>query len=101
MLSSFAKLNLAKWLIIDENGCVRSDRSQMKAAFACLSTCISRGPTDDRRRECWKVAMEMGRELARRFPGRSRLVVPVPDSGNSPLRFRHGTEHSLRSRFRP
>jgi amidophosphoribosyltransferase len=29
-----------------------------------------------------KVRMEMGRELARRFPAEADLVVPVPDSGN-------------------
>src|SRR3981189_3167380 len=29
-----------------------------------------------------KVRMEMGRELARRFPVKADIVVPVPDSGN-------------------
>jgi amidophosphoribosyltransferase len=29
-----------------------------------------------------KVRMEMGRELARRFPVEADIVVPVPDSGN-------------------
>src|SRR5437763_17048384 len=29
-----------------------------------------------------KVRMEMGRELARRFPVDADIVVPVPDSGN-------------------
>jgi amidophosphoribosyltransferase len=34
-------------------------------------------------RNVYKVRVEMGRELAREFPIKADLVIPVPDSGNS------------------
>ncbi len=49
-----------------------------------------------------KVRTEMGRELARRFPVKADIVVPVPDSGNyAALGFAEELNIPYRARVRP
>jgi amidophosphoribosyltransferase len=71
-------------LIIDENG-LRSERPfpEERPAF-CMFEYVYFARPDSMIGgvNVGKVRMEMGRELARRFPVEADIVVPVPDSGN-------------------
>ena len=71
-------------LIINENG-IRSERPfpDEQPAFCMFEyVYFSRPDSIVGGVNVGKVRMEMGRELARRFPAEADLVVPVPDSGN-------------------
>jgi len=71
-------------LIIDENG-VRSEFpfEQRPPAFCMFEyVYFARPDSIIGGKNVGKVRMEMGRELARRFPVNADIVVPVPDSGN-------------------
>jgi amidophosphoribosyltransferase len=91
-------------LIIDENG-LRSERPfpDERPAFCMFEyVYFSRPDSMLGGVNVGKVRMEMGRELARRFPVEADIVVPVPDSGK--LRrawFCRGTKDSLCTRFCP
>ena len=71
-------------LIIDENG-LRSERPfpEERPAF-CMFEYVYFARPDSMIGgvNVGKVRMEMGRELARKFPVEADIVVPVPDSGN-------------------
>src|SRR5438093_12434824 len=71
-------------LIIDENG-LRSERPfpDERPAF-CMFEYVYFARPDSMIGgvNVGKVRMEMGRELARKFPVEADIVVPVPDSGN-------------------
>ena len=71
-------------LIIDENG-LRSERPfpDERPAF-CMFEYVYFARPDSMIGgvNVGKVRMEMGRELARKFPVDADIVVPVPDSGN-------------------
>ena len=71
-------------LIIDENG-LRSERPfpEERPAF-CMFEYVYFARPDSMLGgvNVGKVRMEMGRELARKFPVEADIVVPVPDSGN-------------------
>jgi len=71
-------------LIIDENG-LRSERPFPDAQPAfCMFEYVYFARPDSMIGgvNVGKVRMEMGRELARKFPVDADIVVPVPDSGN-------------------
>jgi len=71
-------------LIINENG-LRSERPfpDEKPAFCMFEyVYFSRPDSMIGGMNVGKVRMEMGRELARKFPVEADIVVPVPDSGN-------------------
>jgi amidophosphoribosyltransferase len=71
-------------LIINENG-IRSERPfpDEQPAFCMFEyVYFARPDSIVGGVNVGKVRMEMGRELARRFPAEADLVVPVPDSGN-------------------
>ena len=71
-------------LIIDENG-LRSERPfQPQQPAFCMFEYVYFARPDSMIGgvNVGKVRMEMGRELARKFPIEADIVVPVPDSGN-------------------
>jgi amidophosphoribosyltransferase len=71
-------------LIIDENG-LRSEwpfESQRPAFCMFEYVYFARPDSIIGGVNVGKVRMEMGRELARKFPVEADIVVPVPDSGN-------------------
>src|SRR6195256_2387553 len=71
-------------LIIDENG-LRSERPfpDEQPAFCMFEyVYFARPDSIIGGVNVGKVRMEMGRELARRFPVEADILVPVPDSGN-------------------
>jgi len=71
-------------LIIDENG-VRSERPfpDQQPAFCMFEyVYFARPDSIIGGVNVGKVRVEMGRELARKFPVEADIVVPVPDSGN-------------------
>src|SRR5919106_984598 len=71
-------------LIIDENG-LRSERPfpDQRPAFCMFEyVYFSRPDSMIGGVNVGKVRIEMGRELAHRFPVEADIVVPVPDSGN-------------------
>ena len=71
-------------LIIDENG-LRSERPfQPQQPAFCMFEYVYFARPDSMMGgvNVGKVRMEMGRELARKFPVEADIVVPVPDSGN-------------------
>ncbi len=71
-------------LIVDENG-LRSERPfQPQQPAFCMFEYVYFARPDSMIGgvNVGKVRMEMGRELARKFPVEADIVVPVPDSGN-------------------
>ena len=71
-------------LIINENG-LRSERPfpDERPAFCMFEYVYFARPDSIMGGvNVGKVRMEMGREMARRFPVKADIVVPVPDSGN-------------------
>ena len=91
-------------LIIDENG-LRSERPfpDARPAF-CMFEYVYFARPDSMIGgvNVGKVRMEMGRELARKFPVDADIVVPVPDSGNyAALGFAQELNIPLRPRLCP
>ena len=71
-------------LIIDENGLRSEFPFQPQQPAFCMFEYVyfSRPDSIIGGVNVGKVRMEMGRELARKFPAKADIVVPVPDSGN-------------------
>lgn len=72
-------------VIIDQNGLtsVQAFPEQERRAFCIFEyVYFARPDSTIADRSVYKVRVEMGRQLAREYPIKADLVVPVPDSGN-------------------
>ncbi len=73
-------------VIIDKNGLrsIQAFPEQQRRAFCIFEyVYFARPDSTISNRNVYKVRVEMGRQLAREFPIKADIVVPVPDSGNS------------------
>src|SRR5215471_12548845 len=72
-------------VIINQEGVtsLRPLRQQTRRAFCIFEyVYFARPDSTIANRNVYKVRVEMGRQLAREFPIKADLVIPVPDSGN-------------------
>lgn len=72
-------------VVINEQGItsVQAFPEQQRRAFCIFEyVYFARPDSTIANRNVYKVRVEMGRQLAREFPIKADLVVPVPDSGN-------------------
>src|SRR6267142_2095 len=72
-------------VVINESGItsLQAFPEQSRRAFCIFEyVYFARPDSTIANRNVYKVRVEMGRELAREFPIKADLVVPVPDSGN-------------------